>query len=289
MRCAPLGEEMSRVYRALEKAEKEKKEGVEEGPSVRILEEKPSIQAESTPEPRKGKKTTELKLPPKEETPLLKATPDSFSAEEFKKLRTHIFHHASQPHSILVTSAGPGEGKTMVAVNLATAISQEFQKKAILIDADLRKPGIYIESHPDSKGLSDYLSNQTLLSEILLDSGTENLRVILSGASTPKGAELIGLKKMRDLFASFRESSGEDTYVIVDSSPLLSTSEPALLSKMVDGVILVVMAGQTQRDSIQRAIKSIDRQKIIGVVLNQTALKSVDSYSKLRRRKEGVR
>jgi capsular exopolysaccharide synthesis family protein len=219
-------------------------------------------------------------------------SPDSFVAEEFRKLRTQVFHHASRPHSILVTSAGPAEGKTVVAVNLAVAISQEINKKAILIDADLRKPSIYTEKFLDSKGLSNYLSEQTPLSEITIDLGAENLRIIPAGSPTQKPAEMIGSRRMGALLSSLREF-GDDTYIIVDSSPLLSTSEPVLLSKMVDGVILVVMAAHTPRESIQRAVKSIDRQKVIGVVLNGIELKSAGYYSKYysryRRTKNGTK
>jgi Mrp family chromosome partitioning ATPase len=84
---------------------------------------------------------------------------------------------------------------------------------------------------------------------------------------------------MGELMKSLSEQ-GENTYVIIDSSPIISTTEPTLLSKMVDGIILVVMADRTPRESIQRSIKSIDRQKIIGVVLNQIDLKRSSYYSK---------
>ena len=82
-----------------------------------------------------------------------------------------------------------------------------------------------------------------------------------------------------ELLASLREF-GEDTYTIIDSPPILATSEPAMLSKMVDAVILVVRADQTPRESIRRAVQNIDRQKIVGVVFNQAELKSLGYYSK---------
>ena len=84
---------------------------------------------------------------------------------------------------------------------------------------------------------------------------------------------------MGELLKSLKES-GDPTYIIIDSPPIISTADPTLLSKMVDGIILVVMADRAPKESIQRAIKSIDRQKIIGVVFNQIDLKSSTYYSK---------
>ena len=83
---------------------------------------------------------------------------------------------------------------------------------------------------------------------------------------------------MGELLKSLREY-GEDTYIIIDSPPILSTLEPILLSKIVDGVILVIRADRTPRDPVQRAVASIDRQKIIGVILNQKEAGKMGPYS----------
>jgi non-specific protein-tyrosine kinase len=274
---------MSRIYRALEKAEEEKKQKGKEEPSLKVFEEKSVLKKETPilkfPE-EKIEKIEELGLPLKEEVPILIVPPYSFAEEQFRKLKTQIFQRLSNPpHSILITSAAPEEGKTMVAVNLAMAISREIHKKAILIDADLRKPSIRLEKTQNAKGLSNYLSDGTPLSEILINSEMENLRIIMAGSSTNKSSELIGSKRMGELMKSLRKE-GDNTYIIIDSSPIISTTEPTMLSKMVDGIILVVMADRMPRASIQRAVKSIDRQKIIGIVFNQIDLKPSSYYSK---------
>jgi capsular exopolysaccharide synthesis family protein len=207
------------------------------------------------------------------------APPSSFAEEQFRKLKTQIFHWSPKPpHILLVTSTVPGEGKTVVSVNLALAISQEIQKKAILVDADLRKPSIHLESQRHSMGLSSYLLGQTDVSEILVNSDIENLWFVPAGPSPKKSAELIGTTRMKELLTSLREF-GDDAYVIIDSSPILATAEPTLLSKMVEGVILVVMADRAPRETIRRAIQSIDRQKIIGIVFNQKDLRPLGRYS----------
>jgi len=273
---------MSRVYRALERIEeeRERKKNAKEEPSLKIFEEK-TVLSRDEPTLKFPKNETEgLGRPTEEEASVLIVPPETIAAEEFRKLKTQIFHRLpNPPHFILVTSTVPQEGKTMVAVNLALAISREIHRKAILIDGDLRRPSIHLEEYPNPKGLSDYLLNQTPLLEILLNSEEERLQIIPAGSSTRKSAELIGSRKMSDLFRSLRELR-DDTYVIIDSSPIISTSEATLFSKLVDGIILVVMEGRAPKEFVRRAVKSIDRQKIIGIVFNQIDMNPSSYYSK---------
>jgi protein-tyrosine kinase len=263
---------MSRVYRALEKVEEERKQKIEE-PSLKVVDEKAVLKREEPPLELREEKIEKLGLPPKEVAPVLIVPPHSFSAEAFRKLKTHIFlHPGSSLRTILVTSAAPQEGKTLVAVNLAVAISKEIHSNAILVDGDLRRPGIHLEKTKSAKGLSNYLSDGVPISEILVNSEIEKLRIILAGASTRKSTELIRSRKMGELLESLK-GLGDNTYIVIDSPPIMATSDPSLLSKMVDGIILVVRAGYTSRESVQGAMKSIDRQKIIGIVFNQIDIK----------------
>ena len=271
---------MSRIYRALEKVEEEKKQRMKEEPSPEVFEEKAILKREVPTLKFPEEKMGEFRLPSEEEAPISIALADSFSVEEFRKLKTQIFLRLpNPPHSILVTSTAPQEGKTTVAVNLAMAISNEINKKAILIDGDLRKPDIHFGKSRNSKGLSNYLQDGIPFSEILINSGMENLRIIPAGPSTSKSSELIGSKRMGELLKSLTES-GDSTYIIIDSPPIISTAEPILLSKLVDGIILVVKANQTHKEAVLRAVNGLDREKIIGVVLNQIDLKSQTYYGK---------
>jgi capsular exopolysaccharide synthesis family protein len=270
---------MSRIYRALEKAEEEKRQEVKKEPSLKVFEEKSVPKKEAPALKFPEEKIEKLGLPSREEVPVLIVPPNSFGAEEFRKLKTQIFLRSpNPPHSILVTSTAPQEGKTMVAVNLSRAISQEIHGKAILIDGDLRKPSIHLEKSQNAKGLSNYLSDGTPLLEILINSEIENLQIITAGPSTRKSSELIGSKRMTELLKSLREFN-DNTYIVIDSPPIMAASEATLLSKMVDGIILVVRSGHTSRESVQRAIKSIDHQKIIGVVFNRIDIKPSAYYS----------
>jgi len=269
---------MSRVYRALEKVEEERRLKLEE-PSLKVVEEKEVLKKEGPTLEFPEEKRESLGLPSKDAAPVLIVPPHSFGAEAFRKLKTQIFlHPGNSPRSILITSAAPQEGKTLVAVNLAVAISKEIHGNVILVDGDLRRPGIHLEKNQSGKGLSNYLSDGIPLSEILVNSQMEKLRVILAGPSTRKSSELIRSKKMGELLQSLREF-GDNTYIIIDSPPIIATADPTLLSKMVDGVILVVRAGYTSRESVQSAIKSIDRQKIIGVVFNQIDIRPSAYFS----------
>jgi protein-tyrosine kinase len=285
---------MSRVYRALQKAERER----EEKPGEEHRTEEPRTEEPRTEEQHRATvkekivaridqgiprypeiKVERHELPPGDEASVLTAPPDSFAAEQFRKLKTQMFHVSpNPPHIILVTSTTPNEGKSTVSFNLAFSISQEIQKKAILVDADLRRPSVLFKKYKTTRGLSNYLSDRIPLAEILIRF-EENFWIVPAGPSSRKSSELIGTRRMTELLASLREF-GEDTYTIIDSPPILATSEPSMLSKMVDAVILVVRADQTPRESIRRAVQNIDRQKIVGIVFNQVELKSMGYYSK---------
>jgi protein-tyrosine kinase len=270
---------MSRIYRALEKVEEEKKQKIEQEPTPRVFEEKAVLMRDVPTLRFPEEKVEKAGFPSKEAAPVLIVPPHSFGSEAFRKLKTQIFlRPGKSPRSILVTSAAPREGKTLVAVNLAVAISKEIHNDVILVDGDLRKPGIRLENSQSAKGLSNYLSDGTPLSEILIKSEMEKLRVIPAGSSTRKSSELIRSRKMGELLQSLREL-GDNTYIVIDSPPIIATADPSLLCNLVDAVILVVRAGLTSRESIQNAIKAIDRQKIIGVVFNQVDIKPSAYFS----------
>ena len=198
--------------------------------------------------------------------------------EEFHRLRTSIFLRTPDaPRTILVTSAAAEEGKTVVAVNLALAISHQPPKRAVLIDGDLRKPSALSEENRGYKGLSDYLSEDVSASEVLMKTSAANLWIIPAGAPTKNASELIGSEKMNVLLRSLK-SSNHDTYVIIDSPPVLRTSEPILLSRVVDSVLLVI-SENTQGSVLQRMLKSLDHRKLLGIVLNQSAPRARSKYT----------
>ena len=208
--------------------------------------------------------------------------PGSIVAEQFRKLRTDLFRPSLQnpPKTILVTSAFSGEGKSLIAINLAISISIELHSHALLVDCDLRNPTLtrWFGMH-DSKGLSDYLLGKAELPELLVNTQVDKLSLLCGGSSQDNPVELIGSKRMEALVQELK-SRYDDRYIILDSSPVLATTEPNVLDKMVDGILLVVRAGETPRDSVQQAVKLLKTEKIIGVVLNDMEFKSSGLHSR---------
>jgi len=194
----------------------------------------------------------------------------SMVSEQFRRLRTHIFRERAEdpPRTILVTSALGSEGKSFVAANLAVTIATEFDSYALLVDCDLRNPSLSRWfGQEKAPGLSDYLLDKKEISELLIKTDMKKLSIMSGGSSQEYPVELLGSKRMSTLINDLK-SRYEDRYVIFDSSPILATTEPSVLTKMVDGIVLVVRADSTERDSIEQAMKVLDRKKIIGVVLN---------------------
>lgn len=208
--------------------------------------------------------------------------PGSIVAEQFRKLRTYLFRPTLQnpPKTILVTSAFSGEGKSLIAINLAISISIELNSYALLVDCDLRNPTLsrWFGMH-ESKGLSNYLLGQSELPELLVKTQVDKLSLLCGGSSQDNPVELIGSKKMESLIEELK-TRYNDRYIILDSSPILATTEPSVLDKMVDGIILVVRAGETPRESVQQAVKLLKTEKIIGVVLNDMEFKSSALHSR---------
>jgi exopolysaccharide/PEP-CTERM locus tyrosine autokinase len=194
----------------------------------------------------------------------------SMVSEQFRRLRTHIFRERAEdpPRTILVTSALGSEGKSFVAANLAVTIATEYDSYALLVDCDLRNPSLSRWfGQEKAAGLSDYLLNKKEIPDLLIKTDIKKLSILSGGSSQENPVELIGSKKMNTLIRDLK-SRYEDRYIIFDSSPILATTEPSVLTKMVDGIVLVVRADSTVRDSVEQAMKVLDKNKIIGVVLN---------------------
>ena len=208
--------------------------------------------------------------------------PGSIVAEQFRKLRTYLFRPGLQnpPKTILVTSAFSGEGKSLIATNLAISIAIELNSYALLVDCDLRNPTLSRWfGVQESKGLSDYLLEKSELPDLLVKTQVEKLSILCGGSSQENPVELVASKRM-ELLVEELKSRYHDRYIILDSSPILATTEPNVLDKMVDGIILVVRAGETPRESVQEAIKLLKTDKIIGVVLNDMEFKSSALHSR---------
>ena len=202
--------------------------------------------------------------------------PASMAAEQYRRLRTYVIRPGMEnsPRTILVTSAMAGEGKSMTAINLAIIIAIELNSNALIVDCDLRNPSLSRWfGFEEKKGLSDYLLGEATLPDLLVKTSVDKLSILPGGTLQDNPVELIGSKRMQSLIADLK-ARYDDRYIILDSSPLLATTEPSVLNEMVDGILYVIKSGETPRESIQQALKLVDKKKIIGVVLNNLEFKT---------------
>lgn len=202
--------------------------------------------------------------------------PSSMVTEQFRRLRTLIINPGvrNAPKIIMVASAMSGEGKSFVAVNLASIIAVELHSHALLVDCDLRNPSITRWfGLQEKKGLSDYLMGEAEIQDLLIKTSIDKLSILSGGSIQDNPVELIGSKKMKTLVQDLK-SRYDDRYIIIDSSPILATTEPSVLNEMVDGIILVIKSGDTPRETIQQAVKLLNKNKILGIVLNNMQFKT---------------
>ncbi|MGL5869560.1 CpsD/CapB family tyrosine-protein kinase [Clostridium chrysemydis] len=199
---------------------------------------------------------------------IVEAQPKSISAEKYRVLRTNIQYSSidKEIRRLVVTSAEPGEGKSTTAGNLALAFSQD-NKKVLLIDCDLRKPSVHKKFKiSNTLGLSDVIINKEKIQEAIQERN-ENLDVLSAGKLPPNPSELLGSVTMDKLLEYF-----ETIYdvIILDSPPLHAVTDAQILSKKSDGLVLVVRAEKTKKDSVLAAKALLEKVNapILGVVLN---------------------
>jgi capsular exopolysaccharide synthesis family protein len=182
-----------------------------------------------------------------------------------------------RPRSLLMTSATPREGKTTTSVHLAIAHSLQG-RKTLLIDADLRRPGIQSRlTLPNDRGLSTVVSGDAEWRDALQNSETyPDLDVLTAGPASRRCADRLGgvLDKL------LGEAEKDYDLVIVDAPPLLGFAEPLQMAAVVDGVVVITMAGQTNRKAVESVLNSLKRIKtnVIGVVLNEVHEDMSDRY-----------
>ena len=189
--------------------------------------------------------------------------------EAYKALRTNVVFTIPREGAkrIIVTSALAGEGKSTNCLNLAISFAQTGAK-VLIIDCDLRKPNIAnllnISSTP---GLSNVLANLNTVDSVIVHSDYANLDVIPSGDMPPNPAELLGSSNMSDTLDKLSEIY---EYIFLDTSPINIVTDAAVMSSMVDGILLVVRQGRTDKESVAEAVKKLSfvDANVIGFVLN---------------------
>ncbi|WNR43517.1 CpsD/CapB family tyrosine-protein kinase [Paenibacillus roseipurpureus] len=205
--------------------------------------------------------------------------PKSPISEAYRALRTNIQFSSidEELRVIMVTSAGPGEGKSTTLVNLAVAYAQS-DKKVLIIDGDLRKPTMHHTLRVSNRwGLTNLLTNQLTVREVLQDTFIPNLQIITSGPIPPNPSEILASKKM---LSAIEELKQQFDIILIDAPPAIAVTDSQIISTRADGVILVVNSDKTKRDAVMKAKQNLDnvRARILGVVLNNVDRKNKDAY-----------
>jgi len=205
--------------------------------------------------------------------------PKSPPAEAYRTLRSNInFSLLDEPaKTILVTSAGAGEGKTMTVANLGVVMAQAGQS-VLLIDSDMRRPELHRYLENDSApGLTNALAGDASVAEIIHDTSVPNLRLVPSGPLPPNPAELLGSEKMDELLEKLRERAD---VCILDSPPVLALTDGMILASKADQTILVAESGRVTKDAFREMKRLIEnaRGTILGVVINKMRPSSGDYY-----------
>ncbi|HLK06215.1 MAG TPA: polysaccharide biosynthesis tyrosine autokinase [Candidatus Acidoferrum sp.] len=208
--------------------------------------------------------------------------PKSQMSEAFRALRTALLLSQADhpPQTILVTSALPREGKTTAAANLAVTLAQ-LGDRTLLIDADLRKPGVgRLLNLTDGKyaGLSSYLAGVSSLDLVTVPHpAIPNLAAIPTGPLPPNPADLLSSHKMADALAELRTKF---KFIVIDSPPIMAATDAVILSVLVDGVLLVVRSGETPKEAFTRTRDLLNSVKcrMLGVVLNAVDSSAPDYY-----------
>jgi capsular exopolysaccharide synthesis family protein len=195
---------------------------------------------------------------------------DSRITEQFRRLAAALLHGQREGRLkvVMVTSAIPGEGKTLTALNLAFVLAESYRRRVLLIDADLRRPRLSEAANLTvSEGLGEMLKahedRKAPLAQL-----TDRLCLLPAGRPDPEPLSGLTSRRMQSLL---EEAAEQFDWVIVDTPPATVTADAGLIGALVDGTVLVVRAGQTPHPAVRKAVETLGQDRIFGVVLNGVA------------------
>lgn len=210
---------------------------------------------------------------------ITKLNPKSPISEQYRTIRTNLqFSFVDdQLRSILVSSAGPGAGKSITSANLAVVYAQQGMK-VLLVDADMRKPTVhYTFRLANLRGFSNVLVGETPLESAVERTDVDNLHVLSSGPVPPNPSELLGSKRMVEVLNTMKQFYD---IIIFDTPPALAVTDAKVLSSIVDGSLMVVRSGETNVEGAKRAIDILkdSPSKFLGTILNDREKSKSDYY-----------
>jgi capsular exopolysaccharide synthesis family protein len=189
-------------------------------------------------------------------------------AEQFRTLRSRLYQMRNDQslQTLLITSALPGEGKTFVTSNLGQAIVRQNERRALIIDGDLRRSNLHTSLRaPSSPGLSDYLRGDSDLLSVMQQGLRGNLCFIPGGSAVANPSELLANGRLKVLLESVARAFD---WILIDAPPYLPVADASILADLCDGVLLVVKARSTPSEVVAKASKELRGRKLLGVVMN---------------------
>jgi succinoglycan biosynthesis transport protein ExoP len=196
--------------------------------------------------------------------------PASFAAEQYQNLRLKIerLRQSRDLRVIAITSPGAADGKTVTSINLAGALARGAASRVLLIDADLRRPEVANQLHLGNEGFgfADMVGGGDVsLDKVIRPLDGHNVDVIPAGTVTGPIHEVFRSTRLPQLLSELRDRYD---YVILDTPPIVPVVDSALLSRVVDGVLVVVAANKTPRKLLEEALNELDPAKVVGIVFN---------------------
>lgn len=218
-----------------------------------------------------------------EQNRILPRVTDQAALRAYKILRTRVLRRleANQWRSFAVSGVTAGEGKTLTAINLAIALSQDVNTWVFLIDLDLQRPRVAsylgLSGLGGERGLSDYLLGEASLDSVVYSPNLERFSVIPNFQPVPQSSELLSSPRMLDLMHAL-ESEAPRRVIVLDMPPVLASDDVLAFSPQIDGLLLVVGEGATSRDSLHSAKEVLAEMNLLGVVLNRSAERDDSAY-----------
>jgi capsular exopolysaccharide synthesis family protein len=192
---------------------------------------------------------------------------DPVAADQYRIIRTKILHDRLKPRVVVVSSGGPGDGKTINSINIASCFALKPDLRIALIDGDMRRPQVANTlGISDTPGLSDVLTGQVGFEDAAVSpEEAPNLCILPSGSRHGAHAELLDSDRWRMLVTTLRQRFH---YVIIDAPPIATIADYELIQLAADGVVLVARPDHSERNSCLKAIAAVPKEKLIGIVLN---------------------
>lgn len=208
-------------------------------------------------------------------------------ADEFRRIKRPLIEnaikdsgdHVDHMNLIMITSALPGAGKTFCSVNLAASISLERELNVLLVDADVAKPHIsQVFGVAKKPGLIDILEDETMsIDDVLVRTDLNDIQLLPAGRKHSQSTELLASERMADVMHEMA-TRYTDRLIILDSPPMMITSEAQVLAMQVGQIVLVVESGQTTNQQIQEVLEQLDRDKAINIILNKSLYSQTGAY-----------